>query len=134
MNKNIFTSFFVALLLQALSPFSVSAETEDKYDKIYNDCVKKSGTINNTVVSLCSSQVSESINKEMSNLYDTIYQKISKIAPQDAQKFENAHKSWLQYRDSHCALMASYVGSPMYSYCPMELNKKRIQEMKELAR
>ena len=124
----------IALLLPMLVVFNASAEIANRYDKMYDDCLKKAGTINNSIVHGCSSLVSETANKDMDNLYRSIYQKISKISAEDAKTFERSHKSWIEYRDNHCGLMGSYVGSPMYSYCPMQLNKKRAEEMRELAR
>ena len=55
------------------------------------------------------------------------------MSKEDAIKFENSQKSWLKYRNNHCELMGSYVGSPMYNYCPMLLNESRVAELKELA-
>ncbi|MEA5599286.1 lysozyme inhibitor LprI family protein [Rivularia sp. UHCC 0363] len=51
----------------------------------------------------------------------------------DAQQFEQSQKAWLTYRDTHCKLAGSYVGSQMYSYCPMQLNILRVTELRELA-
>ena len=124
----------IILLFQALLPIKVLAQTPDKYDQMYDRCLQNSGTINNSVVYACSSQVSSAINKEMNDLYNTIYRKISTRNTQDAQQFASSHQSWKEYRDNHCELMGSYVGSPMYSFCPMQLNKERIAEMRELAR
>ena len=124
----------IILLLPSFLAFNASAETANRYDKMYDDCLKKAGTINNSIVHSCSSLVSETLNKDIDNLYRAIYQKISQISAEDAKTFKQSHKSWVEYRDNHCGLMGSYVGSPMYSYCPMQLNKKRAEEMRELAR
>ena len=73
------------------------------------------------------------VKKEMNRLYYIIHKKISEQSRDDAKKFEQSQKIWLKYRKSHCELMGSYVGSPMYSFCPMGLNKLRVAELTELA-
>lgn len=109
------------------------ADSKDKLDLIYDKCVKKSGIMNNSVVHVCSNTVSKSVKNEMNKLYDIIHKKLSEQSIDDAKKFEESQKSWLKYRKRHCELMGSYVGSPMYSFCPMQLNKIRVSELRELA-
>ena len=118
----------------ALSAASMSAwAAPDKYDAIYDKCVTDAGTMNNSVVHGCSTAVSDAVKKDMNRLYDVIYKNISENSADDAKKFEQSQRTWLKYRKSHCELMGSYVGSPMYSFCPMQLNKIRVQELAELA-
>ena len=105
----------------------------DKYYEMYTNCLNDMGITNNTSVIGCSENVSEVVKKEMNRLYIVIYNKILKQSADDARKFEKSQKSWLNYRDTHCKLMGSYVGSPMYGYCPMNLNIDRVIELKELS-
>lgn len=121
------------ILVLGLLSSSLWAEPNSKYDITYDTCIKKAGTINNSVVYKCSGLVSKMVKQDMNKLYDIIYNNISKQSVNDAKKFESSQRSWLKYRKNHCDLMGSYVGSPMYSYCPMELNKARVLELQVLA-
>jgi uncharacterized protein YecT (DUF1311 family) len=110
-----------------------AASQTTKLDKIYGHCLEKSGPINNGVVEGCSNMASHEAKKQITLYYNQMYNRLIKEAPEDAKKLEEAQKSWIVYRDKHCALMGSYVGSPMYSYCPMQLNITRADELRELA-
>jgi len=121
------------LLLIALMPFILFAETKNKYEKIYNDCIHEEGQINNTVVAMCSENTSAFAKKEMNRLYKIIYRNISVRSIDDAKQFENSQIAWLKYRNIHCKLMGNYVGSPMYYFCPMEQNIKRVLELETMA-
>ena len=125
--------FTMLLLFITLTPTMVLAETSNKYDKIYSDCVQEQGPINNTVVAVCSENASAAAKKEMNRLYKIIYKYISEQSQDDAQQFEDSQKAWLKYRNNHCELMGAYVGSPMYDYCPMELNIARVLELQTMA-
>ena len=114
-------------------PINSWAVSNNKYDTAYKICVKEAGTINNGVVDACSRFVSNKAKKDMNKLYNIIYNNISKQSIDDAKKFEKSQKNWLKYREAHCELMGLYVGSPSYSYCPMELNKLRVLELTVLA-
>jgi uncharacterized protein YecT (DUF1311 family) len=129
-NKVLLSTIFVSILI---APVFSSAEPINRYEKMYDNCVKKAGPINNNIVHQCSAIVSDTVKKEINQLYETIHKNISKQSVDDAKKFENSQKLWLKYREKHCELMGSYVGSPMYSFCPMKLNKLRALELRELA-
>lgn len=130
--NNKFTLIAAMMLLSSVTSMNASAGS-DKYDAIYDKCVNEAGTMNNSVVQACSSAVSDQVKKDMNKLYDIIHKNISKQSVDDANKFEQSQRTWLKYRASHCELMGSYVGSPMYSFCPMQLNKLRVAELAELA-
>jgi uncharacterized protein YecT (DUF1311 family) len=102
------------------------------HEQAYSTCLDASGGINNGSVDACSSAVSEAATIEMTHLYRQLYGKLLADAPDDAVKLDRAQKSWLIYRDLHCALAGSHVGSPMYSFCPMQLNISRVGELREL--
>lgn len=111
----------------------LAADTLSPLDKIYDRCVKKAGTINNGVVEACSGEASAAAKKQIGLYYNKVYNRLLKTAPDDAKKLEEAQQAWISYRDKHCNLAGSYVGSPMYSYCPMQLNISRAFELQELA-
>ena len=119
----------IVLLLHFMAVHSVA---NDKYHTLYNQCIDKAGSINNAIVTMCSEKVSTIVKKDMNRLYKMVYQKISALSMKDAEKFKNTQKNWLKYRKSHCELMGEYVGSPMYSYCPMQLNIARVKALQEL--
>ena len=127
--QNIYKYLFLISLLQV---FSTNILAEDKYGILYSKCINENGYINNTSVHVCSKTVSYAINKEINKLYDLLYIKMSKVSIEDTKKFENSQKNWLQYKKTHCELAGSYVGTPMYSYCPMLFNKSRLKELQEL--
>lgn len=111
----------------------LAADTLSSLDKIYDRCLKKAGTINNGVVDSCASVASDAAKKQINRYYQKMYNRLQQQSPDDAQKLEEAQKAWISYRDKHCSLAGSYVGSPMYSYCPMQMNISRAYELKELA-
>lgn len=102
------------------------------HQQVYSDCLAKAGGINNGTVEACSTAASDGAKAEMTRLYRAFYSKLLAESEDDAAKFERAQKSWLVYRDLHCELAGSYVGSPMYSFCPMQLNIGRVIELREL--
>lgn len=124
---------FMSLVLSLLSTSAIAAAKPVDYDKLYSACTKKAGTMNNAVVYECSDEVSTKAKAEMNQLYDKIYNQLKTDNAEDAKKFESSQRAWLTYRNSHCELAGSHVGSPMYSYCPMTLNIARVKELRELA-
>jgi len=76
--------------------------------------------------------VSEQAKVEMTRLYRSFYRRLLDQSPDDAAALDRAQKSWLVYRDLHCQLAGAHVGSPMYSFCPMQLNIARVNELREL--
>ncbi|UHQ24624.1 DUF1311 domain-containing protein [Lysobacter sp. 5GHs7-4] len=121
----------IAPLLLAL-PLQAMAANPSEYDRLYDACVDKLGPINNAVVDACSNQVSTSAKAEITRRYKTIHARLSEANPDDAAKFEASQKAWLNYRNAHCELAGSYIGSPMYGFCPMKLNTERALELREL--
>jgi len=122
----------VVLSIILLSATSYCTTKEDTYQ----ECVEDSGTMNNAVVYECSEKSMQETDKEIEELVDVIYNKIKERQLEedhDDQAFKESQVAWLEYRDNHCRLMGSYVGSPMYSFCPMQLNNARLVELKEMA-
>jgi uncharacterized protein YecT (DUF1311 family) len=123
----------IALALAAVARISgaAAAEGPKDYDKIYSDCVAEAGGANNGTVGACAEGVADQTKPEMNRLYQAILGKMN--SPADAAKLEKAQKAWIVYRDNHCELAGSYVGSPMYAFCPMTLNIERVKQLREMA-
>ncbi len=117
-------SLLVGTLLSAV-------ETDHK--AVYSDCLKEYGTMNNTVVHVCATNASESAKREITSLYAEIYKMLAASSAEEAAAFEATQKAWIVYRNGHCELAGQYIGSPMYSYCPMEMNIARALELRQLA-
>ena len=118
--------------LPLLLPAAGAAPAVD-YNTLYDRCLTEAGAVNNTSVLSCSESVSAQVKREINTLYARLHAKLAQEAPEDADKLEQTQKAWLQYRNGHCALATSYVGSPMYGHCPMLLNIARALELRELA-
>lgn len=108
----------------------VNAEVDNS---IYDTCVQESGTINNGVVAACSNFASEAYKKNITTDYRIIYAALKKTNPDDAKKLEDAQIAWIEYRDKHCELAGGYIGSPMYAYCPMQLNLDRALQLSQMS-
>lgn len=121
----------IAPLLLGL-PLQAMAASPTEYDRLYGACVDKHGSINNAVVEACSSEVSDRAKAEITRHYKAIHARLSQANAEDAAKFEESQKAWLKYRNAHCELAGSYIGSPMYGYCPMQLNAERALQLREL--
>lgn len=123
----------IAALCCLLPPLALAAAPAADYSAQYDRCLREAGATNNTSVLSCSESVSASVKKEINKLYARLHAKLLQEAPADADRLEQAQKAWLQYRNGHCDLATTYVGSPMYGYCPMLLNIARVLELRELA-
>lgn len=117
--------FFGVLAVMASS----NAFASDPYDA----CMDKYKYANNQAVLECSDEASEVYKKQITKHYKKIYAHLKAQNPEDAKLFEKSQQSWIVLRDNHCSLMGSYVGTPMYGYCPMQMNKDRAEELEELA-
>ena len=120
------------LALLAVMSLSIHAQVAPDYAALYDSCVEQAGDINNSVVAMCSSKVSKRANQEIKRRYQSIYTYLLSENAQDAQQFSASQKAWRKYRTTHCELAGSYIGSPMYDYCPMGLNAARALELREL--
>ena len=127
------SKLIISLLVLNLSFYANAEDNLIDHYKIYSTCVDEQASINNSVVHGCAEYASDSAKKEITLLYKKIYKYISTSSIDDALKFEKTQQTWISYRNSHCELSGSYVGSPMYSYCPMMLNISRAIELRELA-
>jgi uncharacterized protein YecT (DUF1311 family) len=124
---------FAVLLVGVIGPHAAWAAADQDYDRMYGDCLKEAGATNNGTVTACAEATTDSAKKEMNALYQRLHERLATESPGDADKLERSQKAWLAYRNSQCELAGSYVGSPMYSFCPMKLNIARVHELRELA-
>ena len=122
----------LVLAVVAFTSLSASAESPPDYDALYDSCLEQAGAINNSVVAMCSSDVSRQASTEITLRYQSIYAYLLRENEEDASKFSASQKAWRKYRNSHCELAGTYVGSPMYDFCPMNLNTARALELREL--
>ena len=123
---------FILIVLFQMLTMTVNAKEVDKFQLGYDNCVKKAGSINNNVVYDCAGETSTAAKTEMNSLYLKLHEVMFQRSSADALKLEQTQKSWVNYRNKHCELMADYVGSPMFAYCPMQLNISRVKELEEL--
>jgi uncharacterized protein YecT (DUF1311 family) len=123
----------MAAIAQTSGSGAAAAAGPTDYGKAYDDCLTKAGGASNASVGLCAEEVTIQADGEMKRLYQKAHQRIGDQSPEDAAKLEGAQASWLAYRNAHCALAGQYVGSPMYSYCPMTLGIQRVGELREMA-
>lgn len=122
--------FYLVLLSQS-SVAETAPENTIDYNAMYSNCLQKQGATNNAAVYSCSDFVSDQAKSEINKLYKEISENIKSRNTKDGIKFDQAQKSWLNYRNMHCNLSGSYIGSPMYSYCPMKLNIARAYELRD---
>ncbi|SHO57548.1 lysozyme inhibitor LprI family protein [Vibrio quintilis] len=111
-------------------PASLWAKSE--YDVMYDQCIKDSGPINNSVVYTCAERASQKAKEEINRRYVSAYTKLKKYDKEEAHKLEVAQQGWLKNRNNYCKLKGAYIGSPMYSYCPMRMNISRALELRTL--
>lgn len=103
------------------------------YMQAYQACLKAAGRTNNGSVGYCSETVAEQAQAEMDRLVGQIRASLQAEIPDEAAKMLQAQQSWTAYRNSHCALAGAHIGGPMYSYCPLVQNIRRVEELRELA-
>ena len=88
--------------------------------------------MNNGVVYECANLASDAAKKEIERLYFAMHSYLLTEDVDNALKLETSQKAWLEYRDTHCELMGSYVGSPSLDICNMALNGARVEELQEM--
>ena len=132
-------SFFKLILWLSIlvTQVSFAHTTTDKND-LYDKCVEqtlqhlKLESINNTVVQNCSNQAKDDYEKQIVVVLDQI-RKESQVDSQP-DRYLNILKSqrlWKSYVDKECDNAGAFIGSPMYSYCPMQEYRKRVDQLRE---
>lgn len=134
------TKFLIKLtLLSAVfaTQLSFAHTTTDKND-LYDQCVDKTiqqlnlESINNMVVQTCSNQAKDVYEKQIVSVLDQI--RVESQQSSQTERYLNLLKSqrlWKSYVDKECDNAGEYIGSPMYSYCPMQGYRKRVEQLKE---
>lgn len=122
----------LTMLTLALTSVAALAAPTPDYIARYDHCLKEAGGINNAAVASCSESVSTAVKKEINTLYVKLHTRLAAESAADADKLESTQKAWLVYRNGQCELATSYVGSPMYGYCPMMLNIQRADQLREM--
>ena len=56
---------FLPILYTLFMSSIVSADPSNKFDAIYEDCLKKAGEINNNIVMACSEEISSAVKAEI---------------------------------------------------------------------
>jgi len=103
------------------SPWLYAQTQTDEQDE-YNRCVEqaikemKLESINNMVVHSCSEQAKKTYEEKIVALIDQILK---------------SQRLWKAYVDQECSNAGSYIGSPMYSYCPMQEYAARVKQLEE---
>lgn len=118
---------------QATEQENINVTSVNKFDAIYDNCLKEAGAVNNTSVMECATKTSAKAKEQINTLFRKTHQQLLSKSPENAVKFEQSQKSWVKYRNTHCDLATEYVGSPMFAYCPMKLNVLRVNELQELS-
>ncbi len=83
----------------------------------YDDCIRASQPLNNSLVAACAESVSDVAKKQMNLTYQRLYLKLQQTSAEAAQQLEGAQKAWLIYRNAHCDMQGKHIGSPMYYTC-----------------
>lgn len=116
------------ILLMLLANMQIFAKSPD----YYNDCVAQYKMMNNSVVSECSELAQEKYQQHIDISLNAIKQ--YSIKHQQSEKYQNILKAqhiWKKFIEIECQNAGNYIGSPMYSYCPMQYYKERAERLKE---
>lgn len=128
------------VLSTTICSISAYAEQSAASPDVYNQCVEQTieklalGSINNAVVESCSNQSRAYYEKEIVKVLDQI-KKQSQIDHQQ-ERYTDIMKSqrlWKAYVDQECQNTGSYIGLPMYAFCPMQEYGKRLDQLTEYA-
>lgn len=122
----------LACLVWAPLVWAGDAADDVDYEQRYGQCVDKAGSINNSVVYACADEVAALAEQEIQRHYHVLMQRLNDSNPSDARVLASTQKAWTAYREKQCHLAGAYIGSPMYSYCPMQMNSSRAYELRDL--
>ncbi len=124
------TQKFFMLVFLTSTNITTYAQTDisRKYQSMYDSCTNKSKLINNSVIYTCAETISEKVKAHINITYKQLYNKLQRESSYESAKLlENEQKSWLNFRNASCEFEGHFVGSPMYSICPMNSNIERLQ-------
>ena len=128
------------VLSTTICSISAYAEKTTASPDVYNQCVEQTieklalGNINNAVVESCSNQSRAYYEKEIVKVLDQI-KKQSQInhQPERYNDIMKSQRLWKAYVDQECQNAGSYIGSPMYAFCPKQEYGKRLDQLTEYA-
>lgn len=122
-NKNI----ALLILLSLTCTVQAKIDINKKYQNMYESCINKSKAINNSVIYDCAETTSEKVKTLINLTYKQLYTKFQKQQSSEALRLlETEQKTWLNYRNASCDFDGYFIGSPMYSICPMNFNIDRL--------
>ena len=128
----IFAQGLTFLALLASPAFVHAQEYANEYEEQYALCVDEFEGINNSVVAECSIRVLDNAEADIRVTYERLYDTFEAEDAEALQHLDTAQQAWMAYRSSHCELAAQYIGSPMMSFCPMQLTVDRALALREL--
>lgn len=133
MNKPYFKILAISSLFIASNLYA-QAEQPDIYDQCVDQTIKDMhlDSINNMVVDACSNHAKSVHEKQIVKLLDRIRKQSQEY--EQSERFNDIMKSqrlWKVYVDQECSNAGSYIGSPMYSYCPILEYEKRVKQLNE---
>ena len=99
------------------------------YDECTNGCEATNSADSTCTVGICSAEINEIATSRITFLVTQLETVIDDFK---LETLHNSQVSWQNYMENHCNLMGIYDGSPMFSYCPMELSIDRAEELEIL--
>lgn len=124
------------LLAGLLAAGSTGAATPVDYMQVYGECLKAAGRTNNGSVGGCSAAAAAQAQTEIDQLVGQIRHRLLAHLPdlpEHTARLADAQSAWQRYRDEHCTLAGAHIGGPMYDYCPLLQNIRRVEDLRELA-
>lgn len=124
-------SIFVTSLYTQLAQ-SNEQISSDQYLFDYSNCIDENGGPTNGTVAACANRTADIITTEIEATLSEVHSKLEKQFPEEAKVLISSQQDWITYRDGHCHLLSMFSGGAMEGYCPMQLNLKRLEQLKEL--
>ncbi|MEG1273467.1 MAG: hypothetical protein RSD50_09690 [Acinetobacter sp.] len=129
---------FLTLLISLGFVGLAHAQQQEVEPDIYNQCVEQTvqalqlASINNSVVEICSERAKHLDEKKIVSLLDQIrVQSQQDHQPERYQAVLKSQRLWKVYVEQECDNAGQYVGSPMYSFCPMQQYAERVVELQQ---
>ena len=128
---NLTPKFFVLIFLVFCNVTThAQADISKKYQNMYDSCMSKSKFINNSVIYNCAETISEKVKTHINITYKQLFSQLQRENSYESAKLlESEQKGWVNFRNASCSFEGHFVGSPMYSICPMNFNIERLQTL-----
>ncbi|MDB9794540.1 DUF1311 domain-containing protein [bacterium] len=129
--KKIYSYFCLLVLLICTPFFALASEIDymDLYEKCRNRCEYSTSVENTCNMSVCSEEIKDITDLKIKFLISKLENTIDDFKVETLRESQNA---WQKYIETHCNLMGIYLGSPMFSYCPMTMSIDRINSLQML--